>query len=191
MKRTIAMTVAVCMAALVGCAIVNIADYVGGPTGAMLEATGEPWMDFTEGDLRYIVYRSSLNALGVTPAGCDSVVLVRESVVTELRQTGLCNDHDAYPIERVPTEEYPARLSGLPLSRIVLSLGAPDRHGPGDNAGEYLLIYDFGMIMDPDLPFPVPCLVPVTLVEGLLTEIDVSVCTTTDVWPLALPFAEA
>ena len=65
--------------------------------------------------------------------------------------------------------------SGMPLSRVVLSLGAPDRHGSGENDGEWLLIYEFGFSEDPELPFPVPCLKSVRnpdlaeqIVQGLL-----------------------
>lgn len=98
-------------------------------------------MDFSEGDLRYIVYRNSLDALDLTSAGCDSVVLVRESVVTELRETGLCNDHDTYPIERVPAEEYPARLSGLPLCTFY---GVDGVNNPAQ-VGDFLQKLDDGM----------------------------------------------
>ena len=100
----------------------------------------------------------------------------------------MCNDHDAFPLERVPAAEYADRLSGMALSKVVLSLGAPDQHGAGENDGEYLLIYEFGLLEDPDVPFPVPCLVPVTLVDGIVTEVDVSLCPGMDVWPLAPPF---
>lgn len=190
MKRTITLSAIVVALAIVwGCASVNIDDYVGGPLDALLVARGDPWMDFEEHALRYVVYRNPLNALGITAAGCDAVVVVRDSLVAERRDTGICNDHDAYPLERVPAAVYADRLSGMPLSRVVLSLGAPDRHGSGENDGEYLLIYEFGFSEDPELPFPVPCLVPVTLVDGLVTEIDVGLCSAVDVWPLAPPFA--
>ena len=190
MNRTVSFSaLLLVLAILCGCASANIDDYVGGPLDALLVARGDPWMDFEEDALRYVVYRNPLNALGITAAGCDAVVVVRDSVVAERRDTGICNDHVAYPLERVPAAEYADRISGMPLSRVVLSLGAPDRHGSGENDGEYLLIYEFGFLEDPELPFPFPCLVPVTLVDGLVTEIDVRLCSTVEVWPLAPPFA--
>ena len=59
MKRTIGFSALMpVLAILCGCASVNIDDYVGGPLDALLIAKGDPWMDFEEGALRYVVWRT-------------------------------------------------------------------------------------------------------------------------------------